>query len=86
MAVLAAKTDPSSQEGFVLGDKSTLNRLELTPVGATKNSRYKKIVACHRNMDDFVVNLFLQIHTKPPKRTVLDLDATDDPLHGHQLG
>ena len=86
MAVLADKTKPLPQEGFALAGKSTLNRLELTSVRAAKNSRYKRIVARHRDMDDFVVNLFLRIHSKPPKRIVLDLDATDDPLHGHQLG
>ncbi len=86
MAVLAGKTDPSPQEGFALAGKSTLNRLELTPVGANEDSRYKKIVARHRDIEDFFVNAFLQVHSMPSKRIVLDLDATDDPLHGHQLG
>ena len=26
------------------------------------------------------------MHHQPPKEIVLDLDATDDPIHGHQLG
>lgn len=86
MAVLAGKTDPSPAEGFALAGKSTLNRLELTPVGADEESRYKKIVARHGDIEDFFVKAFLQVHSKPPKRIVLDLDATDDPLYGHQLG
>lgn len=86
MAVLAGKNDPSPGEGFALAGKSTLNRLELTPVGATEDSRYKKIVARHRDIEDFFVNAFLQVHAQPPQRIVLDVDATDDPLHGHQLG
>lgn len=86
MAILAGKTDPAPAEGFALAGKSTLNRLELTPVGAKKESRYKKIVACHRAIDDFFVKAFLQVRGKAPKRIVLDLDATDDPLHGHQNG
>jgi len=86
MAVLAGKTDPSPQEGFALAGKCTLNRLELTPVGANEESRYKKIIARHRDTDDFFVNAFLQIYSQSPKRIVLDLDATDDPLHGHQWG
>lgn len=86
MAVLAGKTDPSPAEGFALAGKSTLNRLELTPVGADGRSRYKKIVARHGDIENFFVKTFLQVHAKPPKRIVLDLDATDDPLHGHQLG
>ena len=78
MAVLAGKTDPLPQEGFAVAGKSTLNRLELTPVGANKKSRYKKIVVRHRNIEDFFVNVFLQVHRKSTKRIVLDLDATDD--------
>jgi hypothetical protein len=32
------------------------------------------------------VDLFLESRRKAPKEVVLDLDATDDPLHGHQEG
>lgn len=86
MAVLAGKTDPAPQEGYALAGKSTLNRLELTPPGAHPNSRYKKIVARHRDIENFFVNAFLQLQATPPERIVLDLDATDDPLHGQQAG
>ena len=87
MAVLAGKTEPSPLDDFALAGKSTLNRLELTPAGAHLKSRYKKIVARHRDIEDFFVDVFLKLHKKKrPKRIVLDLDATDDPLHGHQLG
>ena len=86
MAVLAGKTDPAPQEGFALAGKSTLNRLELTPAGASEKSPYKKIVARHRDIEDFFVEAFLELHPTPPERIMLDLDATDDPLHGHQLG
>ncbi len=86
MAVLAGKNDPAPAEGYALAGKSTLNRLELTPVGADERSRYKKIVARHRDIEAFFVNAFLQVYTEPPQRIVLDVDATDDPLHGHQLG
>jgi hypothetical protein len=30
--------------------------------------------------------MFLSLHPAPPKEIVLDFDATDDPIHGHQLG
>jgi hypothetical protein len=87
MAVLAGKQEPAPTDGFALAGKSTLNRLELTPPGAHAKSRYKKIVARHSQIEDFFVDVFLKLHQKqPPKRIVLDLDATDDPLHGHQLG
>ena len=82
MAVLAGKNDPDPVEGFALAGKSTLNRLELT---AVRPSRYKKIVADHHKVKDFFVDAFLQIES-PQERIVIDLDATDDPLHGHQLG
>lgn len=85
MAVLAGKREPTPDEGFALAGKSTLNRLELT---TTRASRYKKIVAKHHEIEDFFVDAFLQIESTKaiPERIVLDLDATDDPLHGNQLG
>ena len=86
MAVLAGKTDPLPQEGFTLAGKSTLNHWKPTLVGANEESRYQKIVARHRDIDDFFVNVFLQIYSQPPKRIVLDLDTTADPRHGHQWG
>jgi hypothetical protein len=69
-----------------LAGKSTLNRLELTPVGADPGHRYKKIVARHRDLEAWFVEAFLTLASGPPADIVLDLDATDDPLHGHQAG
>jgi hypothetical protein len=93
LAVLVGKKDPQGHQrvrtrdqGKALAGKSTLNRLELTPVRAHKGSRYKKIVAHLDAMQAFLVEAFLQQYFVPPLRLVLDLDATDNPLHGHQLG
>jgi hypothetical protein len=93
LAVLVGKADPTGQDrrrskdrGKSLAGKSTLNRLELTPVGADPKSRYKKVVARHHDIEAFFVEMFLALHPVPPKEIVLDLDATDDPIHGHQLG
>jgi hypothetical protein len=93
LAVLVGKSDPTGDErsdprsrGVPLAGKSTLNRLELTPSGATAKSRYKKIVARYHKIEDFFVDTFLQLTGSAPDEIVLDLDATDDPLHGHQLG
>jgi len=93
LAVLVGKADPTGQDrrrsgdrGKSLAGKSTLNRLELTPVGADGKSRYKKIVARHHDIGSFFVETFLALHRAPRKEIVLDLDATDDPIHGHQLG
>jgi Transposase DDE domain group 1 len=74
--------------GKPLAGKSTLNRLELTPVGATVESRYKKIVAHIGGLQNNLVDVFIRLRSKQgiPQQLVLDLDATDDPLHGDQLG
>ena len=38
------------------------------------------------NIDRLFVNIFLQAHAEVPEQIVLDVDATDDPLHGNQEG
>ena len=93
LAVLVGKADPTGQDrtrqrdrGKPLAGKSTLNRLELTPVRADADSRYKKITADLKGMERLFVEFFLQAHPQPPQRIVLDFDATDDPVHGNQLG
>ena len=83
LAVLVEKSDPV---GEVLAGKSTLNRLELTPATASAKARYKKIVADHAAVDRLFVDVFLAAHPQAPQQIILDLDATDDPLHGNQEG
>ena len=84
---LSGKTRKRDQDkGCALAGKSTLNRLELTPLDADAASRYKKIVADPEGMDDLLVDLFLEAYDSPPEEIILDVDATDDPLHGHQEG
>lgn len=93
LAVMVGKEEPTGSDrvrkrdkGKALAGKSTLNRLELTPVRASSKSRYKKITSDRHKVDSFFVNVLLQSHQKPPSRIILDLDATDDPLHGNQSG
>jgi hypothetical protein len=93
LAVMVGKRDPLGESrkralnrGKALAGKSTLNRLELTPARADAGSRYKKITLNRRRVQRLFTDLFLQAHKRPPQRIVLDLDATDDPLHGHQAG
>jgi len=93
LAVLVGKSDPSGRDRLMLRDRgkalassSTLNRLELTPADADEKHRYKKIVANPAGMDRLLTTLFLEAHAQAPERIWLDLDATDDPLHGHQEG
>jgi hypothetical protein len=69
-----------------LAGKSTLNRLELTRGDATSAARYQKIVIDQAAVDRLLVEVFVKAYDTPPQRIVLDLDATDDPLHGHQEG
>lgn len=93
LASVVGKADPTGRSrrreqdrGKPLAGKSTLNRLELTPVGADASHRYKKIVASTHKIRDLLVQLFLDAHESAPNVIVLDLDATDDPTHGKQPG
>lgn len=93
LAVLAGKEDPlghnrrrCEDRGKALAGKSTLNRLELTPVRASAKSRYKKITLDRTAVKNLFTDVLLQSHETPPQRIVLDLDATDDLIHGHQAG
>jgi hypothetical protein len=93
MGLLCEKPDPSGTDrvreqdrGKAIAGKSTLNRLELTPEGANEKSRYKKIVVDGERIDELMVEIFIQSHETAPVEVVLDVDATDDPLHGNQEG
>jgi len=37
-------------------------------------------------VNDLLVDLFLEAYEKVPAGIILDVDATDKPLHGHQEG
>lgn len=80
LGVLAGKRDLSEP----LAGKSTLNRLELTPASSPAAQRYNKITYAPEAIDRLLVTLFLESHRKAPLSIVLDLDATDTPLHGKQ--
>jgi len=83
LGVLVEKAEPARER---LAGKSTLNRLELTAETMAAQERYKKIVLDHGAVDRLFVDLFLQAHAQAPEQIILDLDATDDPLHGNQEG
>ncbi len=93
LALLINKADPTGasrtmarDKGKPLASSSTLNRLELTPWHADAESRYKKILAQVGKIDNLLVDLYLDADTEAPQQIWLDLDATDDPLHGNQEG
>ena len=75
-----------ADRGKALASSKTLNRLELTPADAGPRSRYKKIVYHPEKIEALLVDLFLDSYAAAPKEIILDFDATDDPLHGHQEG
>jgi hypothetical protein len=83
MATLAGKLASRRADCAPLAGKSTLNRLELSRETAT---RYHKISHEPAAIEALFVDLFLDAHEAAPEQIVLDLDATDDPLHGHQEG
>lgn len=74
--------------GCALAGKSTLNRLERAP--ASKNeaaaSRYHRITWEEKDLANVFVDQYLAAHREAPTEIVLDVDATDDVVHGHQEG
>lgn len=93
LATVVGKTDPLGKErrremdrGHALAGKSTLNRLELRSDQPEMDGRYKKIAVSEEAVDEFFLNVFVQAQKEAPRELILDLDATDDPLHGRQEG
>ncbi len=92
LAVMVGETDPKGRtrkqardRGKALAGKSTLNRLELSTEGAAKHPT-KKIGRDEAAIDRLMVDVFLQAHRRAPRQIILDLDATDDLIHGNQEG
>jgi hypothetical protein len=83
LATLAGKLTARRTDCAPLAGKSTLNRLEHAP---SEPNRYHKIGHDPAAIEGLFVALFLEAHKAPPKEITLDLDATDDLLHGHQQG
>jgi hypothetical protein len=84
LALVSESLTPKREDCALLAGKSTLNRLELSRVG--EPTRYHKIGHDTQAIEALFVDLFLEAHDTSPGEIVLDLDATDDPLHGHQEG
>lgn len=80
--VLVGKLEATRWDCEALAGKSTLNRLELYPRAGT--SPYHKIVPDGGALEGLFVELFLDSYREAPAEIVLDLDATDVPLHGEQ--
>jgi hypothetical protein len=82
-AVLLGKLEAKRSDCAPVAGKSTLNRLELSCPQPTK---YHKISHDEAAIENLLVDLFVEAHRRAPQQIVLDLDATDDPLHGQQEG
>ncbi len=82
LALLSDRLEAKRKDCAVLSGKSTLNRLEHAPSGAP--DRYRRIG--HEAMERLFVDLYLDAHAAAPARIMLDLDATDDRVHGTQEG
>jgi hypothetical protein len=83
MATLIGKLSAHRKDCAPLAGKSTLNRLELSRPEPTK---YHKISHDPAAIETLFTTMFIEAHPKAPKQIILDLDATDDPIHGHQEG
>ncbi len=83
MAILAGKLEARRADCAPLAGKSTLNRLESSRAEPT---RYHRISSDAAAIEGLFVDLFLDAQAAAPRQIILDLDATDDPLHGHQEG
>jgi len=93
LALLVGKQDLTGEarvreqdRGNPLAASSTLNRLELSTPTTAVGHRYKKVAADGDALDCLLVDVFLGAYRCPPREIWLDLDATDDPLHGRQEG
>ena len=83
LAVLLGKLEAKRSDCAPIAGKSTLNRLELSRPEPT---RYHRISHDGTAIENLLVDLFVEAHRRAPRQIVLDLDATDDPLHGQQEG
>jgi hypothetical protein len=83
LAVIAGKLAAKRADCAPLAGKSTLNRVELSRPEPT---RYHKVSHDPAAIEMLFVDLFVEAHRRAPAQIILDLDATDDPLHGNQEG
>lgn len=85
-ALCVGKVINSSPESITLAGKSTLNRIEHCPdnVSSRVESRYHRIEHDASAIETLLVEIFLESYRKPPRQIILDLDVTDDLVHGNQ--
>ena len=95
IATLCQQTDVEGRkrrrdadEGKALAGKATLQRLESAPGEEAGLGRYHRIFHDPAAIERFFVEHFLDHYNAgcQPGQIILDLDATDDPIHGSQEG
>jgi len=93
LAAVLGSRDPEGRKrhqardrGHPLAGKSTLHRMEWGTLEAAQDDRYRRIAVDPEAVDDFFVDAFVDSFDSPPEEIILDVDATDDPLHGSQEG
>jgi hypothetical protein len=91
LATLCGRDDVEGKErreeqdyGKPLAGKSTLNRLELSAQNI--DPRYKKIACDSEAVEDFFIDAYVQSVPRKSESVILDLDTTDDRIHGLQEG
>ena len=84
LALFSDRLEPKRKDCAPLAGKSTVNRLE--HAARDGGGRYHKIGHDPKALAAVLVDVFLDAHPAAPKQIIVDLDATDDPVHGHQEG
>ena len=93
LAASIGKQEPTGEDrprqrdkGKPMAGKSTLNRMELRRDNPEEDGRYKKIALNEEALKRLMVDVFLEAHEEAPEKVILDMDSTDDLIHGHQEG
>lgn len=93
LALAAGKTAPLGNDrrqgrdrGRPLAGHATFNRIQSAPEVLDPRRRDLKILHGPSAFEALFVDLFMDAHGEPSEPLILDLDATDDPVHGTQEG
>jgi len=86
--IVLGKLSNEAQSPPALAGKSTLNRLEqaMHIERDLSGERYVKFNVAPERMEQLLVELALEQMGEEPKRMILDIDVTDDAVHGEQVG
>ena len=93
LAACVGKADPTGtarsrerDRRCALAGRHTLMRLEHGCEELGENARYAKITHSRAAIENYFIDAYIRQQEKAPPFIILDIDATDDPLHGKQEG